>query len=59
MNALGFKNTELSFRLNFQAANWCAGPLQDDEGKAKYAARAKAIGTDNEEQMAMLDEWIG
>lgn len=59
VNELGFKDTELAFRLNFQAANWCAGPLSDDEGKVKYATKAKAIGSDSKEQLAMLDEWIG
>ena len=59
VNELGFKDSALAFRLNFQAANWCAGPLSDDEGKVKYATKAKAIGSDSKEQLLLLDEWIG
>ena len=59
VHELGFKDSALAFRLNFQAAHWCAGPLSDAEGKVKYATRAKAIGSDDKNEMLLLDEWIG
>ena len=59
VHELGFKDSQLAFQLNFQAARWCAGPLADPESKVKYATRAKAIGSENTDQLALLDEWIG
>ena len=59
VHALGFKDQELAFRLNFQAARWCAGPLADDEAKVKYATRAKEIGSEDDQAMKMLDAFIG
>lgn len=56
---LGFKDQELAFRLHFQAARWCAGPLADPEAKVRYATRAKEIGSTDEDMMKMLDAFIG
>ena len=59
VNELGFKDNTLAFRLNFTAARWCAGPLADEEAKVQYATRAKALGSEDKNQMLLLDEWIG
>ncbi|MEM9803156.1 MAG: thioredoxin family protein [Planctomycetota bacterium] len=59
VDALGFKDNALAFRLHYQAAVWAAGPLADPELKAKHAKRAKEIGTDDAEMLKALDELIG
>ncbi|MEW6073803.1 MAG: thioredoxin family protein [Planctomycetota bacterium] len=56
---LGIRDEELSFRLQFTAARWCAGPLADPERAKKYAAAAKAIGTDDARALQTLDKILG
>jgi len=58
VSAIGFKDNKLAFKLNMQAASWCAGPLSDAEGKTRYAEAAKAIGTDDPEAQKALDELL-
>ena len=59
VNAAGFKDSELAFGLNFQAAMWAAGPLADEEAKIKFATEAKKIGTDDEGAMEQLAKLLG
>jgi len=59
LNPHGFKDQQLGFRLNLQAALWCAGPLQDEKGKASYGKRAKEIGTDDKNMLAQLEKVLG
>jgi len=54
----GFRDAKVGFELNFTAARWCAGPLEDAAGVKKYAAAAKAIGTDDADMLAYLDELL-
>ena len=56
---LGFKDTERAFMLQFRAATWCAGPLDDLERAKKYAASAKEVGTEEEGMMEALEEILG
>ncbi|QDV10093.1 Disulfide bond reductase DsbH precursor [Planctomycetes bacterium Poly30] len=59
VNPMGFQDKELGFRLNFTAARWCAGPLEDADKAAKLGAKAMEIGTDDPEMLAALKEIIG
>ena len=59
MNKLGFQDKTIAFELNHQAANWAAGPMQDEDLAKVYAALAKAIGSDNEAAMKQLNEMLG
>ncbi len=45
INAIGFKDKKVGFMLNFTAARWCAGPLQDEEKKMIFGKKAIEIGT--------------
>lgn len=57
LDALGAaKNKELVFQLHFMAAQWSAGPLDDQARAKKYAAAAKAIGSDEKQMLEKLDE---
>lgn len=56
LHPLGFKDSELGFDLLYTAAHWAAGPLQDPERAKKYAAAAKAIGTEDAEPLERLDK---
>lgn len=58
VDALGFKDKVVAFELHLQAAQWCAGPLNDAEGKVKFATRAKEIGSDDEAKLKMLESLL-
>ncbi|MFT5049514.1 MAG: thiol-disulfide isomerase/thioredoxin [Chlamydiales bacterium] len=55
LNEQGIKDKELGFKLNFTAAQWCAGPLSDDTSLASVVAAARAIGNDDAEAIKALD----
>jgi thioredoxin-related protein len=56
LDALGpIKDQELAFRFYLNAATWSDRFLKDPETAKKFAAKAKAIGTENERMMEMLD----
>ncbi len=59
VNALGFQDKEIAFMLNFQAANWCSGPLADPDKQAEYAEIASEIGTDDERMKKALEALLG
>ena len=56
--ATGFKDQERGFALTFMAAMWSNGPLKDGERAKKYAAAAKAIGSDDQPRLDALDELL-
>ena len=58
LNELGFQDKEIGFGLNFIAARWCAGPLEDRDSLEKIVAAARAIGTDDEAQLKALSELL-
>ena len=58
VNKLGFQDKALGFELNHQAALWAAGPMGDAERAKVFAAAAKALGSDNEAAMTMLEELL-
>ncbi|MFT7670508.1 MAG: thioredoxin-related protein [Planctomycetota bacterium] len=55
LNLLGFKDSSVGFLLNFTAANWGAGPLQDSELAKSYAKVAKGLGSTDEDRMKVID----
>ncbi len=59
INAIGFKDKKVGFMLNFTAARWCAGPLQDEEKKMIFGKKAIEIGTDDEDMLAAVKDMIG
>ncbi|MFT7171499.1 MAG: thiol-disulfide isomerase/thioredoxin [Paracoccaceae bacterium] len=59
LNALGFKDKELGFTLNFTAARWCSGPLDDAEKVAEFAKKAMEFGSKDEAAMAALKDLMG
>jgi len=58
LNAMGFKDRELGFRLNFSAAHWCAGPLSDDEKVKTFVAAARSIGSDDSDALKALAQLL-
>lgn len=59
LNLLTIKDKRVGFDLNFTAAGWAAGPMQDAATAAAYAAKAKAIGSDEEDKLEVLEELLG
>lgn len=55
---LGFADKKIGFELNFMAAQWCSGPLEDKDRSKQYALAAKEIGTDDENMAKYLDELL-
>ncbi|MDP6538159.1 MAG: thioredoxin family protein [Planctomycetota bacterium] len=56
LDALGpIKDPELAFRFYLNAAAWNDRFLEDAEAAKKFAAKAKAIGTENERILELLD----
>ncbi|MAF65548.1 MAG: hypothetical protein CMJ84_07805 [Planctomycetes bacterium] len=56
LDALGpIQDQELAFRFYLNAAAWNDRFLEDSEAAKKFAAKAKAIGTENERILEMLD----
>jgi thioredoxin-related protein len=55
LNTLVIKDNSLAFDLNFTAAGWAGGPMKDMTLAASYAAKAKAIGTDDQRKRDFLD----
>lgn len=55
LNALGYQNKAIGYRLNYTAARWLAGPLDDPTAAKDYAMAAKEIGTDDERMAKALD----
>jgi len=58
LNELGFKDKAIGFRLNFTAARWLAGPLDDPVAAKDYALAAKEIGTEDERMAKGLEELL-
>jgi len=59
LNAHSYQDKPTGFLLNFTAANWASGPMSDAEMAKKYAAAAKAIGSDNAERMQVIEGLLG
>jgi thioredoxin-related protein len=51
----GFQDQKIGFELQFYASQWCNGPLADPERAKKFAAGAKAIGTDDAKMLEALE----
>jgi len=58
LNELGFQSKEVGFGLNFIAARWCAGPLQDRESLERFVAAAREIGTNDPKQLRDLNDLL-
>jgi thioredoxin-related protein len=55
LNETPLKDKDVRFNMNFTAARWAAGPMQDTELAKKYARIAKGIGSDDERMIEFLD----
>lgn len=53
LSTMEFKDNKIAFSLNFRAAMWSNGPLNDAEAAKKYAQAAKEIGSEDQQ---LLDE---
>ena len=58
LNETPLKDKETRFNLNFTAARWAAGPMQDTVLAKKYAGIAKGIGSDDERMIEFLDTML-
>ena len=56
--AKGFKDKKVGFKLHLTAARWYAEPLADPAASKRHAEAAKAIGSDDEEAMKVLEQLL-
>jgi thioredoxin-related protein len=57
--SLKFKDTKLGAELCTMAAVWLNGPLEEPEGAKAWAQKAMALGIEDENVKAMLEEVLG
>lgn len=59
LNAFTFQDSEAGFMMNFTAARWCAGPLDDQVKKAAFGKKAMELGSKEEGAMEALKKLLG